>query len=191
VAYTHANSSNIDEFLVNVEAQAKDAEARYDDLVEKVDRERTRARKRVFENGKVVAKPLFPEASERRWDAFHERLESDLVRRKDRACARGDAGAGEADEPPLRPGEEEQCTFRPLIRTRSRGGGPAEAKDTSDFFARLEEDVKKREEFHAQHKAEDDHCRQWFSRGYDGGLREPHFHENGFPGQRVIPDAKF
>ena len=86
----------------------------------------------------------------------------------------------------------EACTFEPLLFTRARGAAAAaraEAKHGGDFYARLEDDVRRRQDRDAKHRAEDDHCRQWFSRNYADGLRQPHFHENGLPGARFIEAA--
>ena len=155
--------------------------------------------KRVFRDGRVVTEPLFPEAqSEYAWDAFYERLEADLVRRRDRAEDRSRDSLGAHTWAPgldataaLGPPESmDECTFHPNIFTRRRGKYE-DADPHSDFYSRLEEDVKRRHDKHAAHGREDSHCKRWFQRQYNDGLRQPHYHDDGIAGKRVIPEAKW
>ena len=83
----------------------------------------------------------------------------------------------------------DECTFQPSIFTRRRGA--ADDNDHSDFYSRLEEDVKRRHDKHAAHGREDSHCKRWFQRQYNDGLRQPHYHDDGIAGKRVIPEAKW
>ncbi|KAH8060042.1 tudor domain-containing protein [Aureococcus anophagefferens] len=190
VAYTRKNKGDIDGFLESVEARQREAECKMDALARDVDHGRSVGAKRVFRDGRVVTEPLFPERqSEYAWDAFYERLEADLVRRRDHADDRaGLARSGPAALDRHDPRDDlDECTFQPPS-SRARAG---DDNDHSDFYSRLEEDVKRRHDKHAAHGREDSHCKRWFQRQYNDGLRQPHYHDDGIAGKRVIPEAKW
>ncbi|KAH8049813.1 tudor domain-containing protein [Aureococcus anophagefferens] len=189
VAYTRKNKGDIDGFLESVEARRREAECKMDALARDVDHGRSVGAKRVFRDGRVVTEPLFPERqSECAWDAFYERLEADLVRRRDHADDRaGLARSGPAALERHDPRDDlDECTFQPSI---FRSG--AAATTTTRLRSRLEEDVKRRHDKHAAHGREDSHCKRWFQRQYNDGVRQPHYHDDGIAGKRVIPEAKW